>query len=345
MSVQDQLLDRIEALSVSSDMSIVLNDAEKKQVNEQLDNITQQAQAIENVDDRISFLINQLRNQLESACESKRSTIHYKQRIERLTKEKSTLESLSKKLSTQNNQHKSDLIKHQQTSQQSLSDLRNKFEASLTSIQEQLSVHNAERESQAAAQTAMKQHIDKMVEFDQARAEHDERVVKTKDLTLSIKDNEIKQLQMKAMQSEVDAKELKNQLIEMLNANKVLTEQVGTYAQKFSEVESMMTQSNKLFNDTKQQLSLMQKQTLKAEKAKLVEMEKNNANGAALIKLVQDKKELNEQLIRSERQKNALQSLCKQLQSQIKAKDTSSTTSTGDDGLITLTDDTPIPTT
>lgn len=286
--------------------------------------------------DRQSHLLSLVQSLYESDYHARHALTRCRERLDRQTSHKSKLEALCRELSAKNAQLRVEVARAVESGEHAAQALRSKFETSLTSIQQQIGAQAAEREAQAQAQNALKSHLEKLIALDATRESHHAKVVEAKEIEAKILQTELVQLGRARAQAERVGEERQARLDQLAEHNAQLTAQLAQYSSKFQEIEGLLTSNHNVFASMKAELASLQTAQLKAEKAKLGEMEKNRENHAVILRLLEDKKESEAKFLKSEKQRLLMQNLNGELSKQMKQMkalkarhDSSSTSSSG----------------
>merc|ERR1719387_1787085 len=107
---------------------------------------------------------------------------------------------------------------------------------------------------------------------------------------------------------------------ELKKTEKLLTERVNDYSEKFVQFQDTLTKSNGMFEFFKAELDKSRAQLQKSETENNELRSKANDAAKTMIDLANEKIQLQDQLSKAEKKREALEKLCKLLQTEISSK-------------------------
>merc|ERR1719387_1402343 len=107
---------------------------------------------------------------------------------------------------------------------------------------------------------------------------------------------------------------------ELKKTEKLLTDRVNDYSEKFVQFQDTLTKSNGMFEVFKSELDKARAQLQKSETENSELRSKANDAAKTMIDLANEKIQLQDQLSKAEKKKEALEKLCKSLQAELASK-------------------------
>jgi len=274
---------------------------------------------------QLQTLTDLYRTEMSSRTVSQRMLKDTRASLVRTQNQKRNLENLCRELQQRNKKLCDDLKTLSVDQARAHSDMKSKFESSLSDIQTQLNKHAEERMAQQKENDKLRDNLAQLLKFDSLREDHFTQQLKTKELELKLMEAKF------AQQSDFAAAETKkcakqNEKLEQMAAlEQSLRQQLNGYATKFEQVQTTLTKSNDLFATFKAEMEKTSSQLKKLEKEK-VSLEKKNSNSQlTIIQLFEERQKANQDIEKLKRQNQVLTNLCKEL----KNKTTTAATAAG----------------
>ena len=292
-------------------------------------------------EEREAALQSQLRQLLEEAARADRVTREWRERAERHGKQKDRLEQLSKELQTRNKklavssatepqplcpllgpvshgccavccvqeELRVATVDHQQRD----AALRAKFDASLSSIQQQLSAHSTERDRQLSDSAHLKQHLDKLTAYQAAKDEHHAHELKTRELELQLAETRLQQAEAQLAVREREAAVLAAEAEVRGKREEALRQEMLGYGERMQAVQSVMAKSSDGLQQMQAEADRLRKRCQREQDERLKVEEKLRDSTAMLLSVMEERKTEAVEALRVRRQRDALQQLCQQL--------------------------------
>mmetsp|Transcript_14421 Transcript_14421/g.34149 ORF Transcript_14421/g.34149 Transcript_14421/m.34149 type:complete len:294 (-) Transcript_14421:133-1014(-) len=225
---------------------------------------------------------------------------------------------LCRELQKQNKQVAEESRQVAEAEQQKRQEMSDKFGETVKDITKRLDEHSAERTKQLEENEDLRNKLKSLLEQFDVQQSHWEKQLHAKDLEVQLAEAKLKQQQEACGALEAKAQHFAQQIEVMKQTEDGLRQQLDTYGTKFQEFQETLTQSNEVFgkmkSDSEKQAKLVRSLTkkLKASESERSELRARQEQAtAALIQRHEDYQKL-------ERQKTALEGLCRRLQEQVK---------------------------
>ena len=191
--------------------------------------------------------------------------------------------------------------------------LSDKFESGLGDLSEKLDAHAADREASLKENEELRQHLRKLIERGDLQEAHLRKAKETFDLEKQLMEAQLAEAAERRVAADALRDALEQQLAARAERENALTEQLTGYSAKFSEFQSVISQSNETFAAFKRESSSLEKELAEA-KRRAAELErKARAGDVALIRMLDEKKKLTSAVASLKAQKETLEGLCRAL--------------------------------
>lgn len=240
---------------------------------------------------------------------------------------KSKLESLCRELQKQNKSIKDESFSRIREEEEKRKETQNKFQKSLNEIQVLMNENNDKNMKLKADNQEMTDKFKFILEQYELREQQMEKINKQMDLVQQLSDAKIAKAEMEAQaekeQLQAEKAILENELLkskqdllQLQQAEKLLTEQVNIYASKYSEFQGSLKKSHDVFAGYKRDMENMSKKIMKLEKETASWRIKAEKANSIAIDLASEKAVRDEHIAKTHKQLWHLQKLCRTLQAE-----------------------------
>lgn len=191
--------------------------------------------------------------------------------------------------------------------------LSDKFESGLGDISEKLNAHALDREASLKENEELREHLRKLIERGDLQEAHLKKAKETFDLEKQLMEAQLAEAAERRVAADALRDALEQQLAARGERENALTEQLAGYSAKFSEFQSVITQSNETFAAFKRESSSREKALAEAERRAAELERKARASDVALIEMLDEKEKLTKTVSMLTAQKEKLEGLCRAL--------------------------------
>ncbi|XP_019194452.1 PREDICTED: beta-taxilin-like [Ipomoea nil] len=230
------------------------------------------------------------------------------------------LESLCRELQRQNKILMDECKKVSTEGQNLRLDLSNRFQEAIKEVSNKLEEQKDECLSQLKENEMLKIKLKQVVDQYALTEQQYAQKLKQKDLELQIAELKIKQHEEKLVQGQSQMKLYAEQVSQLLTTEKSLRLQLTADGEKFQQFQEALLKSNEVFETFKQEIEKMGKSLKELKKENTFLKSKCDKSDMTLIELVEEREHLKMQLEKTRNQKERLESLCRSLQAELKAK-------------------------
>ncbi|XP_046580096.1 alpha-taxilin-like isoform X3 [Haliotis rubra] len=254
---------------------------------------------------------------------------------------KSKLESLCRELQKHNRVIKEESLARAREEDEKRKEISNKFQQTIGEIQSQMTDNHERNIKLREDNTELAGKLKKFVEQYELREQQVEKIVQHRELEKQL--GEAKLAQANAMlkeQEERSTKEREFLLLQTAEAQKkaqVLETQLTMYKERYEEFQSTINRSNEMFQKFKTEMDKMGKRIRKLEKEGAQWKAKWESSNRALIGMAEEKTKYDKEKGVLLTKVSKLESLCRELQSELHGK--KSTSSPADVDLQQANDD------
>uniref|UniRef100_A0A336M6Z4 CSON013095 protein n=1 Tax=Culicoides sonorensis TaxID=179676 RepID=A0A336M6Z4_CULSO len=305
------------------------------------DQITKSLGSLTSEDDKIQFLIKrcvenekQLKKSLQSQKQFDKVIESVRKEKEQLQQEfnktiltKSKLESLCRELQKQNKSIKDESFSRIREEEEKRKETQNKFQKSLNEIQTLMNENNDKNLKLKADNQEMTDKFKFILEQYELREQQMEKINKQMDLVQQLSDAKVAKAEMEAQAEreqlqaqkallETELLKTNKEMLQLKQAEKLLTEQVNIYASKYSEFQGSLKKSHDVFAGYKRDMESMSKKILKLEKETASWRTKAEKANSIAIDLASEKAVRDEHITKTHKQLWHLQKLCRTLQAE-----------------------------
>jgi chromosome segregation ATPase len=153
----------------------------------------------------------------------------------------------------------------------------------------------------------------KLIERGDLQEAHVKKAKETFDLEKQLMEAQLAEAAERRVAADALRDALEQQLAARGERENALTEQLAGYSAKFSEFQSVITQSNETFAAFKQESSSREKALAEAERRAAELERKARASDVALIEMLDEKEKLTKTVVGLTAQKEKLEGLCRAL--------------------------------
>ena len=200
------------------------------------------------------------------------------------------------------------------TQERAHSELRAKFESSLSSIQQSLSAHTAEREKQLRDNDALREQLSRLLQYDTAKDAAHSHALHTKELEQRLVTTQLAQAQATLDLREKQLALATAEAEQLQQREKEMQAELGAHTTRMGGVQEVMQRSGEVMEGMKGEVEKLRRRVKKEAEERLKAEEKVKESTALLLQLMEERKLEQLDLLKAKRQRDALQLLCQTLE-------------------------------